>query len=375
MADTSSWTPPTGPVVDYGHISRDLNISLIVIASCLFIHRLYIRIFSLKNWGADDYAATGAFALLITLSAFEIEEVHHGAGKHEVDVDPADLKIFLFNLPTMQLLYMSTSYLIKLSIILFLRRLHTSKTYVRIVWGVIASTTIQAIVIFLLFALQCKPPKALWDKSLPSFTCFSNANQAKLFYAHAGLGIVIDGFCLFAPIFIIWKLLMFREMQIRLTVVFSVGLFAVVCAVIRFCVIVTVDMGVDTTFNIRRASIWTDLECFVGFFVSCFPSLSPTFRLLRRKITGQSSTGKTSQGKPSATIAFSMNRTGHNQSAIQSMHHGKGSTGDIPMYSVTGIAKASSNDSEDNVAAANGNMYNNLDFKVHVEKEVYTSKV
>lgn len=130
----------------------------------------------------------------------------------------------------------------------------------------------------------------------------------------------------------------------------------------------------DKPVNIRRASIWTDLECFIGFFVSCFPSLSPTFRLLRRKVTGQSSTGKTSQGKPT-TLALSMKRTAQNQSALHSMHHAKGSTGDIPMYSVSGIVKASSNDSEDNIAGADGQMYNKLEFKVHVEKEIYTSKV
>lgn len=51
----------------------------------------------------------------------------------------------------------------------------------------------------------------------------SSADQAKLFYAHAGIGIAIDAFCLAAPIFVIWKLLMFRDMQIRLTAIFGVG--------------------------------------------------------------------------------------------------------------------------------------------------------
>lgn len=155
--------------------------------------------------------------------------------------------------------------------------------------------------------------------------------------------------------------------------------------------IVTVDMGVDTTcehlrdrytvesgangrtVNIRRASIWTNLEVFIGFFVSCFPSLSPTFRFLRRKITGQSTTAKTSQGKPSNPIALSMQRSGHTQSAMHSVSmHGKGGDVEIPMYAVS-HTKPGMNDSEDNITADDGKMYNNLEFKVHVEKEVYTT--
>lgn len=55
------------------------------------------------------------------------------------------------------------------------------------------------------------------------------------------------------------------------------------------------------------------------------------------------------------------------------MHHGKGSGGEIPMYSVSHIGKPVSNDSDDNITANDGMMYNNLEFKVHVEKEVYTT--
>ncbi|KAH9477722.1 hypothetical protein JR316_0009948 [Psilocybe cubensis] len=373
MADPLSWTPPVGPVEDHGHISRNLNISLIVLAAVFFFHRVYIRLVAMKNWGADDYAATVAFGLLMTLSAFEIIEVKHGAGRHLVDIHPKDVEAFFFNLPTMQLLYMSSSYFIKLSIILFLLRFHNSKIYNRVVWVALVTTTIQALIIFFLFAFQCRPPKALWDMSIKDKTCMSSADQAKLFYAHAGIGIVVDAFCLAAPLFVIWKLLMFRDMQIRLTAIFGVGTFAVVCAIIRFSVIVTIDMGIDTTFNILKASIWTDLEVYIGFYVSCFPALSPTFRFLRRKITGQSSTGKTSQGKPSNPIALSMQRSGHTHSAVHSVSmHGKSANVEIPMYTVS-HTKSGMNDSEDNIAADHGTMYNNLEFKVHVEKEVYSS--
>lgn len=97
-------------------------------------------------------------------------------------------------------------------------------------------------------------------------------------YGHSAVGILIDLLVFVTPLFVFWGQLQSLELKIKMSIVFGVGLFALIAGIIRLSIIVTVNMSKNTTWNIIVASLWTDIECHVGFMVACFPTLQPLIR-------------------------------------------------------------------------------------------------
>jgi hypothetical protein len=291
-------------------IVRNLNIALLVISSVILATRLYVRLWMIRKPGLDDVFAVLAWGTLTTLSALEIVETFHGTGRQMILVEPQDLAKFFSILPTMQLLYLASTGLVRLSIATFLPRLNKEASFKRLVWVLEAAISIVTIVCFSVLLFECRPVRDLWNKSAPGAKCLPLAQQAILWYTHASFGILFDCMLLGLPIWVLYSKMMFNATTIKVMLVFTVGIFSAITGIIRLSTVIRIDMTKNTTFNITFASFWTDLEGHTGLWVACFPALHPLLRLISYKLGLRSKLRSTSPRGPSNTNGYGKNSYG-----------------------------------------------------------------
>jgi hypothetical protein len=131
---------------------------------------------------------------------------------------------------------------------------------------------------------ECSYVPDLWNKQNPTAHCLPPAKEAQLMYAHGAISIFFDFVLFIVPAWTIYTKMLWSTKTIKVIIIFSVALFVIITGIIRLSIIVTVDMATNTTFNIPRASLWTDLEGHVGLWVACFPTLQPLLRLISFKM-------------------------------------------------------------------------------------------
>jgi heme/copper-type cytochrome/quinol oxidase subunit 4 len=72
----------------------------------------------------------------------------------------------------------------------------------------------------------------------------TDANE-QMMVAHAIIGIILDVILMCLPVWVIYKKMMFSRKMMQVTLVFCVGIFAVICGVIRFWYMKTLIFAVD----------------------------------------------------------------------------------------------------------------------------------
>lgn len=291
-------------------IVRNLNIALLVISSVILAVRLYVRLWMIRSPGLDDVFAVLAWGTLTTLSALEIVETVYGAGRQMISVEPQDLAKFFSILPTMQLLYLASTGLVRLSIATFLPRLNKEASFKRLVWVLEAAISIFTIICFSILLFECRPVRDLWNKSAPGAKCLSSAHENRLWYTHASFGILFDCILLGLPMWILYSKMMLNATTIKVMLIFAVGIFSAITGIIRLSMILRIDMTKNTTFNITFASVWTDLEGHTGLWVACFPTLRPFLRLVSHKLGLRSKLRSTSPHGPSNTDGYGKDSCG-----------------------------------------------------------------
>ncbi|KAH8147821.1 uncharacterized protein LAJ45_08287 [Morchella importuna] len=277
-----------GPA-DRSYITRNCNITLIAVSSAVVIARIYTRKYISNSLGLDDLAAFVALIFAVTTASLELDAINFGMGRQIDEVDPADLEKFFMTLPIFQLVTFNAVYFVRLSGVLFIRRLISGVKASMGVWVATGILTVQHFIFFFVFLLQCQPVRALWLHDLPK-KCMSREAEAHLMYTHSGLGIGIDVALFAVPMIFVWKHIWNHKMRFRIALLLSVGSFVVVAGIIRLSIITTVDMGTNTTWNITFAALWTQLEIHTGLIMLCFPSLNPVFRRVKQRITGATMT-------------------------------------------------------------------------------------
>ena len=108
---------------------------------------------------------------------------------------------------------------VKISILLFYRRIFVTKSFriasMILIWCCVA----WFIAIFLLDIFQCSPVQRQWNRALPG-TCI---NDRLSFVANGIFNIVIDFATLLLPMPVIWKLHRSWQDRIALMAIFALG--------------------------------------------------------------------------------------------------------------------------------------------------------
>ncbi|KAE8382167.1 hypothetical protein BDV26DRAFT_299947 [Aspergillus bertholletiae] len=228
--------------------------------------------------GMDDYLCfLSVFLLIAMLIELVLWVTIGGNGSHMADLDEAVLmnfsKIFLAN----QFTYFVLCPAIKISIICFYRRIFTMKPFQWVSFALNALIAAWGAGIFLACALQCRPLRAYWDKSIDGH-CF----DGNLFFiVNQAFNVLMDFIILLLPVPMIWGLQRAWQDKLALNGVFAIGGFVCFASIYRIVVLFWIKPE-DTTYTVYQAALWTHIEPSVGLICSCLPvirGLFPRFKI------------------------------------------------------------------------------------------------
>lgn len=231
---------------------------------------------------------------------------------------------------TIEVLFVVVTGLVKVSILLFFRRLGSrgvSKTFRIVTWAAIGFTVASTIAFFISPFVGCRPISAYWEQSSVENIILGkkfNCNEEGAAITAAGVvSTVQDVITAFLPNFIYWKAQIPLRQKIAL-----MAIFATAYAVAAFGALRTYSTWVlfyrtyDVSWQLWEIWNWTLLEFHIGVICANTPALKvflkrylPSIKSIVSRGQGQSSQAKSSQPRtPQEKKSQTESRTSSNPS-------------------------------------------------------------
>ena len=177
-------------------------------------------------------------------------------------------------------LYGIAEALIKISILLFYRRVFAIDSFRRVANVSIALVSIWALLFLLLFIFPVTPISTSWQPNTPSH---QNYDWTKVLLWHAITNIGLDVYVLCLPLPIIRGLHMSRGRKFAVVGIMWLGSFCVIASCIRLGYVVGVGQeqvykagsGTDA---VSEAALWCVIEPCCSVIAGCLPTLGPLIK-------------------------------------------------------------------------------------------------
>lgn len=247
--------------------------------------RTYSRLFMTKAFGIDDLLIVFALVFIIASAVLVIigNKIYY-SGRHVWDIPPDSYVGSRINAWASLWCYMIGITLIKISVLLFYRRLSTKfgKTFLIATWIGIIYNIFFFISFGLTLLLICRPLHSYWE----SF----NADWAATHHFHCGaenvalpasaaLSVVGDIYSTLLPLILVYHLHLPRRQMIALYTLFAFGFMAVAAGLIRTVLMYNLlNVNYDFTPELWDAWICAVLELYLALFAASAPSLKPLFQ-------------------------------------------------------------------------------------------------
>ncbi|KAI4170321.1 MAG: hypothetical protein LQ343_005074 [Gyalolechia ehrenbergii] len=259
------------------NVSLDDNSSRVMIAvgfaigiTCVAIAlRLLARRIQKVPLGADDFVILAGAIFTIGTAVTFFYSGRNGAGRHIKAVPPDQLVVFWKATYAGYQTYGVAVTLIKLSIILFYRRIFSTSQF-RLRTNIVGALVIAWLFINnLMAAFQCRPIKKAWTPLMPGHCIDPLGLIIGLQAGNLALDIII----LSLPVYAVSKLQMSLPKKIGVLAIFLLGGLSVVIAAIRIVVVATADEE-DVTWYSSIES-WTAVEPAIEVLSVSLPCMAP----------------------------------------------------------------------------------------------------
>ncbi|MCJ1312094.1 hypothetical protein MMC25_005768 [Agyrium rufum] len=270
--------------------------------------RLFSRKIQKTALGADDYfILAGAISTIVTAGLWGWG-VRNGIGRHLVFLDQNEIRNTFLAFYVIFQTYGVALTLIKISILLFYRKIFsTAKFRVRVnivaTFALLWMVTNAGLAIF-----QCSPIRKAWDVTVPGH-CIDPLHY--IIGVHVW-NLVLDIIILGLPVSEVWKLQMSLSKKISVASIFLLGALSVVIALVRLVVILKAEL-IDITWYTSIAS-WTCVEPGIEVLSVSLPVMAPLLQG-RRLISELRSSLRSilpysTRSKSTATQSLSGDRSG-----------------------------------------------------------------
>ncbi|KAI1409794.1 hypothetical protein F5Y13DRAFT_203186 [Hypoxylon sp. FL1857] len=319
---TPALPPPPGETSDFSNPpslvrANDIAIGVAVpLATMFFFLRVYVRIWVKRTWIFEDWLALTAWVGTIALAVVGAVTMAHNGGKHEWDLDPAQVReaSYWFNVTTIN--YGVTICIAKLAVLCYYRRVFYPLRHNPYDIGILC-----LIVLLILFytattivkIVECVPRAKIFDPSIPG-TCI---NTPMLLDVSGLFNTVTDVIVLCLPVKAVWNMNLRLKKKMIVVMVFTFGLCAPVFSLIGFTVRLQGNRNPDKTWVQPNIIMWGLAEVTTGVLCVSFPELAP---LLKRKRHGPSNSIVNGQYLHGGRMP--QKQTGHSLSTVVS--HGIG---------------------------------------------------
>jgi hypothetical protein len=275
-------------------------IGVIVVAA-----RIYARVFITKAPSLDDAIIVLALLLAIGSSALATygAEVLY-VGHHIWDVPVGEYSALRLNAWCAQWFYVGALCAVKVSILLFYRRLslQVSSLFLWATWIGISYNVLGYVTYSLNIVLQCRPTGAYWLASDPrwlaeghTYTCANIEHIVQPLYC--GLSVIGDLYGTTLPLCLVYSLQMSRRQKMSLYFLFALGYVVVGAGIVKTIYVnYLLNETWDSTWIYYQSMIWTTVELYIAIFCASAPGLKPFVKNLFIEITTKNTS---SQGQKS----------------------------------------------------------------------------
>ncbi|KAL4742468.1 hypothetical protein BDV11DRAFT_202573 [Aspergillus similis] len=258
-------------------LAYGLSIGTAVLSLVVCGLRLYARAFVVKNFGLDDIAVCIASAF----NGLGIAVVYFGQGQHIANLSLEHRAVWLKLYYSAMCLYLYTSLSMKLSILMFLRRIFVTAWMQWLTAGMIVFQVVFSVSGSFVLVFQCNPPRAAFDRSITTATCYTEFQLYQIVLYQAVLIFVADIIVLIAPLPILCGLKLPTSKIIGLLAIFGSGIIACIAPLVRFSTLDYLRHGsTDLTFDSTSSLYWMAIEFNLGMVAGSLSSLRalPLFR-------------------------------------------------------------------------------------------------
>lgn len=228
-----------------------------------------------------------AFALSFTIDY----STSRGLGRHQVDVPQAWVPSLLASEYAFTILYNPALMATKTSILTFYLSISKdTQKFLRVSsYVTLAVVNVAGFVLTFFNAFQCHPPRAAYDLSVKTPSCFSILT---IFLASAPINIVTNLAILVLPIPVLTGMRLPQRQKTVLTFVFALGIFVTVVDVVRIYYLQlaadsssapeggNIASSVEFSYNASLALLWSAVEVNIGIICACIPTVKPLMKFL-----------------------------------------------------------------------------------------------
>lgn len=171
---------------------------------------------------------------------------------------------------------------IKVSVLLFYRRLARDSVSRYWIWGVIcaiAFTVSYSLAFMLTLIFNCSPTEAYWKAFNPTYTMTYTCVNTTVVNLLAGImAIVSDLYSVFLPCMMTRHIQLPKAQKFALYIIFSLGLLAVAASSVRTYWLYKVGHSSDVSTCIFYVFVFAQLELSLGIMCTALPSMRVLFR-------------------------------------------------------------------------------------------------
>ncbi|KAL2782407.1 hypothetical protein BJX66DRAFT_345861 [Aspergillus keveii] len=258
---------------------------LVLVAIAL---RLYVRVGVKGNIAADDYMAVLATASYTGLSIlYIIAMANYGVADPELRISEEQASTGLLLVLIGEVLYLISTYLVKVSVAFTLFRIVTAKAHRYTIYTLLLIGAILTTIACFWAVFLCKPVNHFWDrfrgtagscKSIRTLMAVHLVQASWTLISDLTLGLVIPGL-------VLWDSLMERRTKILVWFLLGFGSLAAIATIMRIVYLPSMTIT-DSPADNPIIVFWSILEAAIGIICSAAATWRPLVSRLRRSSTG-----------------------------------------------------------------------------------------
>ncbi|PWY77000.1 hypothetical protein BO70DRAFT_295136 [Aspergillus heteromorphus CBS 117.55] len=278
--------PPSGTdlAADRRGVNNAAVTSAYIIAACAIGLRFLARARVQRSaFAADDWIILASLLGVTASFASTIIGGQYGLGKHVWVVPLHGVVKVIRILFAYVLFYVWTVPLIKLSVLLFYRRIFGMN---KAMWTCVGLTIGYCVSCTIAFFVCCRPVSYYWTQYADPDGEKCVFNMYPFYLGNAAASVTTDVLILLVPIPIVWKLHMRTTQKLLVCSIFMLGGFACMASLVRIYYMTFLSKSANITWIMGDVFIWSSVEPCVGIVCACLPTLQPLFRHTLQQLFG-----------------------------------------------------------------------------------------